>query len=250
MSDSVNLSLVVPCYNEEQRIPRFEKLWLEFAQTHGSKLFRVFPKIEIIFVNDGSRDRTEGMLKDAASRVSQSNITARYESLERNQGKGAAVRRGFQKSTGEWVLMTDVDLSCPLPQIFKLMDAQVDFALGSRALAESLILRAQTVGRPSLGRLFNFAMRAVTGIPFLDTQCGFKLLRGSLARSAAEQLIENRFAFDVELVLIANHMKASMIEVPVEWEHQEPSRVMVWKDGMQMISRVIALTVHHGRWRS
>lgn len=245
---SVSLSFVIPCYNEEQRIPRFEKLWEEFLVEKSQVLFESFPSVELIFVNDGSRDKTESLLRETTKRLQRDRVAARFESLEKNQGKGAAVRRGFQLSQGDWVLMTDVDLSSPLHQLFKLKQASVDFALGSRALAESHIVKAQTGGRPSLGRLFNRVMRIMTGIPFLDTQCGFKLLRGDLARKAASELIENRFAFDVELVLIANHLRATMAEVPVEWEHQEPSRVMVWKDGIQMISRVAALTLHHGRW--
>lgn len=242
------LSLVVPCYNEEVRIARFEKHWRKFIEENGQRLSALFPEIEVVFVNDGSRDKTETSLKEAVLRMSRGAVRASYFSLPENKGKGAAVRKGFELVKGDWVLITDVDLSSPLDQLFKLIDAKVDFAMGSRALAESIILKAQRRGRPSLGRIFNRVMRLITGIPFRDTQCGFKLLRGSFAREAASQLIENRFAFDVELVLIASHLKQSIAEVAVEWEHQEPSRVMVWRDGLQMILRVVVLTFHHGRY--
>ncbi|MDB5038287.1 MAG: Polymyxin resistance protein ArnC, glycosyl transferase [Bacteriovoracaceae bacterium] len=92
-------------------------------------------------------------------------------------------------------------------------------------------------------------MRAITGIPFLDTQCGFKLIRGDLARKIGDLQTENRFAFDVELVLLAHKLGATVSEVPVEWAHQESSRVVVWRDGIQMASRVVVLAGKWGRWK-
>jgi glycosyltransferase involved in cell wall biosynthesis len=250
VSQTPNLSIVIPCYNEEQRILRFESEWKKFLVGHGTNLFQKFPRVEIIFINDGSKDRTDSLIREACGRLSTDIVSVSFASLSRNQGKGAAVRRGFEMARGDFVLMTDVDLSCPLSELFKLVDAHVDLALGSRALKDSLVLKAQGGGRPSLGRLFNSFLRLMTGIPFKDTQCGFKLIEGSLARRLASELRENRFAFDVELLLLANQAKASMKEVPVRWEHQEPSRVVVWRDGLQMSMRVISLAIEYGRWRT
>lgn len=238
----IDLSVVVPCYNEEERIPDFLRAFGRFAGLFENELFAVFPRIEIIIVNDGSVDSTEKKLKFLLPQLRRvyhrGVVSARVERLKINQGKGAAVRAGMMVSRGEWVLMTDVDLSTPLIELFKLKGCQVDFAFGSRALDESQILKHQRGIRPQLGRIFNRYMRAVTGLPFQDTQCGFKLIRGSLARMIAPRILENRFAFDVEMMLLAREFGASFSEVPVQWTHREPSRVSPLKDGMRMALKV------------
>ncbi len=245
----VSLSVVVPCYNEETRVPAFVRSFDEFLRLHGEKIFSLFENLEVVFINDGSRDNTEKLLAEAVLELSHKNVVARYESLLKNQGKGAAVRRGFQLSQGDVVLMTDVDLSTPLVDFFKLYETDGDLVLGSRAVKESRILKKQSRGRPQLGRYFNSFTRLLTGIPFLDTQCGFKLLKGDLARRLASQMTENRFAFDVELVLLANREGAQIREVGVEWTHQEPTRVVVWRDGIQMLMRVLVMAANYGRYR-
>lgn len=242
MTSAIDLSIVVPCYNEELRVPGFLKAFERFATRFEDELFALFPRIEIILVNDGSIDSTEKKLKfllPSLKRVYHRGlVSARVEKLPHNQGKGAAVRAGINTSKGKWVLMTDVDLSTPLVEIFKLKGAQVDFAFGSRALEDSTVHKSQRGLRPQLGRLFNRYMRSVTGLPFHDTQCGFKLIKGSLAREIAPHIVENRFAFDVEMMLLARRLKATMKEIPVQWTHREPSRVSPLKDGVRMAVKV------------
>jgi len=248
-----SLSLVVPCYNEEQRIPLFAVEWEQFRSQRRSDLRNLYSKIEIIFVDDGSRDRTYHLLQEIKEKIQRVDINGSVECvihrLPINQGKGAAVRTGILSSRGEWVLITDVDLSTPLHQLFRLQTHGVDIAMGSRALRDSKILRAQNGLRPFLGRGFNLFLRKVTGIPFYDTQCGFKLLRGPLAREIAKQMRENRFAFDIELLLLANKLQAKTAEVPVEWAHQEPSRVAPWSDGMKMAFKVMLFASRYPRWQ-
>lgn len=238
----VQLSVVVPCYNEETRVPDFLKSFARFATRFENELFALFPKIEIILVNDGSTDSTEKKLRFLLPQLKRvyhrGIVTARVLSLPVNKGKGAAVRAGLKDSHGDWILMTDVDLSTPLVELFKLKGAMVDFAFGSRALDESTIHESQRGLRPQLGRLFNRYMRVVTGLPFHDTQCGFKLIRGSLAREIAPMIRENRFAFDVEMILLARDHGATFKEIPVQWAHREPSRVSPFRDGVRMAVKV------------
>ncbi|MDB5038887.1 MAG: putative glycosyl transferase, partial [Bacteriovoracaceae bacterium] len=96
MSESVDLSIVIPCYNEEQRIPGFVISWEKFIRVESDRFFKTYPSVEIIFINDGSRDQTENLLKQVVPQLSNGTVIARFESLSMNQGKGAAVRRGFQ----------------------------------------------------------------------------------------------------------------------------------------------------------
>jgi len=240
----LGLSVVVPCYNEEERIDAFFQDWLTFSHKNEARLRAEFEHLELVFVNDGFTDQTRPKIeraipdllaKSPASLLAYVNLY----SLEVNEGKGAAVRRGLQESKGDWVLICDADLSTPLVEIFKFKDANVDLAFGSRGLKASNITQSQSGLRPLLGRIFNFWMRAFTGLPFSDTQCGFKLLKGDLARNIGPRIRENRFAFDVEMLLLAAGESAVLREIPVEWAHREPSRVSPLKDGLRMARKVI-----------
>ncbi|MBN8555381.1 MAG: glycosyltransferase family 2 protein [Deltaproteobacteria bacterium] len=246
----MKLSVVIPCYNEEIRLLTFKDEWLKFVFKFHEKIFSLFPSIELIFVNDGSKDQTLSILQSLSKDLASDKVSVKIESFEVNRGKGSVVRSGLLRSQGDWVLITDVDLSSPLKELFKLQNSQVDFAFGSRALSDSQITRSQNGLRPQLGRVFNKFMRFMTGIPFLDTQCGFKLIRGDLAREIATEMQENRFAFDVEMILLAHGRGASMKEIAVEWQHQEPSRVSPIKDGIRMAFKVIEFSKRFPHWDS
>lgn len=246
----MKLSVVIPCYNEEIRLRAFKDEWLKFIFQSNEKLFTPFPAIELVFVNDGSKDQTLSILQSLSKELASDKVSVKIESFDINRGKGSVVRAGILRSQGDWVLITDVDLSSPLNELFKLYSAQVDFAFGSRALSDSQITRSQNGLRPQLGRLFNKFMRLMTGIPFLDTQCGFKLIRGDLAREIAVEMKENRFAFDVEMILLAHARGASMKEIAVEWQHQEPSRVSPLKDGIRMAFKVVEFSKRFPHWDS
>jgi len=242
------LSIVVPCYNEVIRIPRFEESWKAFLASSMSRLQKDFSQIEVIFVNDGSKDETLTALQSLAPRLASSYVSPFVLSLPQNQGKGAAVQKGLQESHGDWILMTDVDLSSPLEEIFKLLQFSEDIVFGSRAVAESDIQVSQGGLRPLLGRAFNLYSRIMSGLPYKDTQCGFKLMRGNLAREIAGELTEKRFAFDIELLMLARQRGATMREVGVVWRHQEPSRVEPLKDGLRMLVKVTELALRRLPW--
>ncbi|MBE0656343.1 MAG: glycosyltransferase family 2 protein [Bryobacteraceae bacterium] len=214
-----SLTIVIPAYNEQGRLPAT----LEAVLAHMDGLNLDFA--EVVVVNDGSRDATAQVARDAASR------DARIRLVENpgNRGKGYAVRHGLREAKGEWVLFTDADLSAPIEELAKLTAAVeakgADGAIGSRALDRSLIGVHQSPFREMSGRFFNLVMRMITGLPYRDTQCGFKLVSSKAAALlAAKQQIEG-FGFDVELLYIAKKHGLKILEVPVRWNNVEGTKV-------------------------
>jgi dolichyl-phosphate beta-glucosyltransferase len=227
LAAEVRLSIVVPAFNEEQRLPAtLERIG---AFLEGRPDLR---PAEIIVVDDGSSDRTAGT---AAGCAAPAGVALRLVRLGHNRGKGAAVRAGFAASGGAKVLLSDADLATPIEEIDKLLASGAAFAVGSRGLQRELIARRQPLPRDSMGRMFNLALRALGLTSFRDTQCGFKLVDGVLARRlAAEQRLDG-FAFDVELLARAARYGVTIAEVPVRWYHMEASRVRPLRHGVQML---------------
>ena len=163
-------------------------------------------------VNDGSRDRTAEIAHAAGVRVVDN---------PGNRGKGYSVRHGMLEAAGDWALFSDADLSAPIEELEKLWaavereDAQA--AIGSRALDRSLIGVHQPAFRENMGRVFNFLMRLETGLPFRDTQCGFKLFQTSAAREIFKRQRLDGFGFDVEVLFIAKRLGYRTLEVAVRW---------------------------------
>lgn len=218
-----SLSIVIPAYNEQQRLPAtLERIaaWLET---------KPLDFVEILAVNDGSTDRTADVVREAAAR------DPRIRLLENpgNRGKGYAVRHGMQKARGEWVLFTDADLSAPIEDLDRLEAAvereSADGAIGSRALDRSLVLKHQSPMRELSGRLFNLCMRLITGLPYRDTQCGFKLFRRDVAQCVAARQRSDGFGFDVEILFIARKHGYRIVEVPVRWANVEGTKVSLAK---------------------
>lgn len=209
----------MPAYNEEARLPetlrRIEKY---FSQTEWS--FH-----EILVVDDGSTDRT---LEEAIC-FANGNPNIRVLRNPGNRGKGFSVRHGMLEARGEWRLFSDADLSTPIEELDKLWQTvqqrKVDVAIGSRALDRSLIGIHQPGLRETAGKVFNFVMRLATGLPFADTQCGFKIFRADAAREVFSRQRLERFGFDVEVLFIARKLGYSAAEVPVRWNHAEGSKV-------------------------
>jgi dolichyl-phosphate beta-glucosyltransferase len=155
-----------------------------------------------------------------------------------NRGKGYSVRHGMLEAKGEWVLFSDADLSAPIEELDKLV-AEVrrtgaDVAIGSRALDRSLIGVHQSVFREYAGRFFNILMRLFTGLPFWDTQCGFKLFRGEAAQAVFRRQQIERFGFDAETLFITRLRGYRIIEVPVRWNHVEGTKVSMFRDSVNM----------------
>jgi glycosyltransferase involved in cell wall biosynthesis len=200
-----SISIIIPAFNEEKRLPST----LEAVRRHldgGGWEFS-----EIVVVDDGSTDGTVGVARAAGARVVED---------PGNRGKGYAVRHGMLEAEGAWLLFSDADLSSPISELAKLWDraaAGARVAIGSRALNRSLIGVHQPWYREVMGRMFNLAMRIATGLPFHDTQCGFKLFEAEAARQIFRRQKLDGFGFDVEALFIARRLGYQVAEVPVQW---------------------------------
>jgi len=218
-----SLTIVIPAYNEEQRLPATLARIREWIET------RPMDFVEILVVDDGSRDGTAEVVRRAAAG------DPRIVLLQNpgNRGKGYAVRHGMQKAGGEWVLFTDADLSAPIEDLARLEEAvereSADGAIGSRALDRRLVLKHQSALRELSGRIFNLCMRCITGLPYRDTQCGFKLFRREVAQCVAARQQADGFGFDVEILYIARKHGYRILEVPVRWANVEGTKVSLLK---------------------
>jgi len=210
---------VIPAYNEEKRLPptlEAIRYYLDSAP---------FGDAEIVVVDDGSSDRTPELV-EAAGRED-----TRFRLLRNpgNRGKGYSVRHGMLEARGEWILFTDADMSAPIGELTRLLEAaraqNATIALGSRGLDRSLIGVHQSAWREASGIFFNRVMRLVTGLPFADTQCGFKLYRRDAAQAIFPLQRLNGFGFDVEDLYIARVRGIPAIEVPVRWNNVEGTKV-------------------------
>jgi dolichyl-phosphate beta-glucosyltransferase len=214
-----SLSIVVPAYNEEARLPA------TLARIAQWLAGRTFSFCEVVVVDDGSADGTAAFVEQHKP----TNPCLRLLRNPGNRGKGYAVRHGMLDAGGEWILYTDADLSTPIDEVDKLYTAAeregAVIAIGSRAVDRSLVSVHQSTFREYSGRFFNIAMRSLTGLPFEDTQCGFKLFQRSAARTVFSLQQLDGFSFDVEDLVIANRCGLRAIEVPVRWANVEGTRV-------------------------
>jgi dolichyl-phosphate beta-glucosyltransferase len=221
-SMSLLLSIIIPAYNEEQRIaPSLDKI-LQFLTTasYGA---------EVVIVNDGSSDNTEAYVLSRVDEFRQAGVELRVLTNRPNRGKGYSVKRGVKESRGEIALFTDADLSSPITEAPKLLEPiienRADVTFGSRALNRQLIGERQPLYRDFGGRVFNFLLRTITGLQFQDTQCGFKAFRRRESLPVFEMQSIERFGFDPETLFIAQKIGLRLLEVPVIWNDVEGSKV-------------------------
>ena len=233
-----SLSIVIPAYNEEKRLPQTLRQVLDWF-VRGNFSFR-----EVIVVDDGSRDGTARVVEEFAN----TNANLRLARNPGNRGKGYAVRHGMLEAKGEWILYTDADLSTPITEIEKLCRAAREqnaaIAIGSRAVDRSLVEVHQPALRELSGRCFNLVMRAVTGLPFRDTQCGFKLYRADAARQVFSRQQQEGFSFDVEDLLIAKKLGVRAVEVPVRWANVEGTKVRL-SQGIKSFLDLVKIRMDH-----
>ncbi len=231
---SPELSIIIPAYNEEKRLPR------TLVELGKSVECGELPKnIEVLVINDGSSDATKDILPPLGSPIWK-NITYCLITIP-HAGKGYAVREGLRRTRGNWVLMADADLSTSFA-MYRLLKARArDGSIASRGLKDSKITVHQPGQRHNLGRLFNHFVRLATGLRFYDTQCGFKLFTKEAAEIAGKYITLPGFAFDVEMLMILERAGFQIIEVPVEWAHMEDSRVQAFPDGLNMGLAILEL---------
>src|SRR5438105_637452 len=232
-----SFSVAIPCFNEAIRIGNTVRATLDYLSAES-------PDAELIVVNDGSTDATASIVREA---LRGARVQTRLLENFPNRGKGAAVRSGLLAATKPIGLFFDADLSTPLTEIPKLIEpianGDVDLAFGSRALDRKLIGVHQPWRREQAGRVFNLIVRLATGMPFWDTQCGFKAFRLDVCGPILEKAHTIGFAFDVELLFLAYHAELRLREIPVRWNHAEGSKVRVIHDSLRMLREVIALRI-------
>jgi len=223
------LSIVIPAYNEEKRIGASLQELQHFLPQY-------FEQSEVIVVNDGSSDKTSQVVK-AFERTDGSHRLTLIE-LDKNQGKGAAVKAGVEQASGDYILFMDADLSTPLTEISKVLlplQAGKDIVIGSRAVKTSNILERQPFYRESMGKMFNLLVRLLVIDGISDTQCGFKAFRRDAAKEIFNCLETMRFGFDVEVLLWAKVLKYTIEEVGVTWINSPHSRVSPIRDSLEML---------------
>lgn len=241
----VFLSIVIPAFNEERRLPRSLDQVLAYLNTHKHST-------EIVVVDDGSSDGTAKVASEFARKFPQ----VRLIRNPGNRGKGFSIRHGVRESRGEWVLFSDADLSAPIEEMEKLFQAvereKAQVAIGSRAMDRTLIGVHQSWFRENAGRLFNLLMRLIVGLPFWDTQCGFKLFRRDAAEQAFGKGLIDGFGFDVEVLFIAQSRGHKIVEVPVRWNHADGTKLSLFGDSVKMFTDLLRVRWNQvlGKYRS
>jgi dolichyl-phosphate beta-glucosyltransferase len=235
-STDPELSIVIPSYNEELRLPA------TLEQIAGY-LFSLGGETEILVVDDGSKDRTA----EVAESFRKMFPNLRVISNGVNRGKGFSVRHGMLEARGRAVLFTDADLSAPIEEAPKLLEAlkTYDVAIGSRALDRSLITVHESRFREFAGIVFNTIVRLILRLPFVDTQCGFKAFRRERCQIIFKQQRIERFGFDPELLYLARHHGLRTVEIPVRWGHSPATKVNMLRDSIQMFFDIFTI-----RWNS
>jgi dolichyl-phosphate beta-glucosyltransferase len=231
-------SLVIPAFNEADRIGKTLRESLRYLETTS-------PDSELIVVNDGSTDATSEVVREVFAGPS-SIATCLLEHFP-NRGKGAAVREGLLAARKPIGLFSDADLSTPIEEAPKLIEpiaaGELDVAFGSRALDRGLIGDRQPWRREQGGRVFNLIVRLSTGLPFWDTQCGFKAFRLDVFRPILQAAKTDGFGFDVELLYLGRKAHLRMKEIPVRWNHNEGSKVSFLRDSVRMLREIAALRI-------
>jgi glycosyltransferase involved in cell wall biosynthesis len=228
-----DLSIIIPAYNESDRIAGPLRTIIEYLRTQPFTA-------EVIVVSDGSSDDTMSAADAVFSEYP--DLSGRSVGYEKNRGKGYAVKTGMLAAEADIVLFSDADLSTPIEELHKLVDpiksGEFDVTFGSRALDRSLIGTHQPWRREQGGKVFNLVVRLMTGMPYWDTQCGFKAFSMPRFRPLLDVMQIERFGFDVEFLYVARLHGLRLQEIPVRWNNDDRSKVNVLRDSVRMFDEV------------
>ena len=242
-ADPTSISIVIPAYNEGRRLRRACTLVTEFLNAGGYDW-------ELIVVDDGSKDRTreiaEAYMQQHPTRMT---VIGRDENL----GKGATVRQGVLAATKSIVVFTDADQATPieeLPKFIEQLEAGADVVMGSRYLGESNVMQKQSLLRRLLSRSGNLLIRVVLGLPYTDTQCGFKAMTKQAAQTIFERLTITRWGFDIEAIVIARTHRLKVVEIPVKWHDGGESKLRAGRVAIATLREllVIRMNLMKGRY--
>jgi dolichyl-phosphate beta-glucosyltransferase len=228
-----SISIIVPAYEEQERLGDSIRRILAYVE-------RETPSAELIVVDDGSKDKTAETAEKVAREFP--GVKTKVIRYETNRGKGYAVKTGLLASGANIAVFSDADLSTPIEELPKLVkpiqSGEYDVTFGSRALDRSLIGTHQPWRREQGGKVMNLIIRTMSGLPFADTQCGFKAFNMSKFRPLLEAMTIDRFGFDVEFLFVAAHHKLRLKEIPVRWNNVEGSKVNVVRDTRRMFTEL------------
>ena len=227
------LSVVIPAYNEEQRLPRTIEQVERFLHSRPDPY-------ELILVDDGSADGTRDVMDRAEARYG----TVRIEVLPQNRGKGRALAVGVAAARGAEVLVTDADLSTPIDELPKLqaaLDAGAGIAIASRAVKGSRVEISQPFYRVLMGKAFNLIVQLFLLPGIWDTQCGFKLFRADVAHEVFARLSTDGFGYDPEVLYRAKQKGVRIVEVPVVWRNSAPTKVLAFRSSLDMFLHVLRI---------
>ena len=231
------LSIVIPAYNESARIEATLGRVMSCVETEGWDA-------EVLVVDDGSKDDTAAIVERWMSHFPRLHLIKNPG----NRGKGYSVRNGLLQAAGNVVMFTDADLSAPMEEASRLIAAiaaGADVAIGSRWMDRTRQTIHQPLYRQFFGRCFNAITRGVMGLPFKDTQCGFKAFRRDTAQIIFRLQRIERWGFDPEILFIARKLKYKIVEVPVTWGHDERTRISYLRDGFHMLREMAVI-----RWNA
>lgn len=231
-----DISIVIPAYNESERLGAPLRAIIKYAEKSATA-------IEIIVVDDGSSDDTADIAKIAFAE--NPDVPSNVIRYDENRGKGYAIKMGLLAANADIALFTDADLSTPSEEMSKLTDPikrdEFDLTFGSRALDRSLIGTHQPWVREQGGRVVNFMIRKISGLPFSDTQCGFKAFNMVKFRPLLNVMTIDRFGFDVEFLFVANYHGLRLAEIPVRWNDVAGSKVSAIRDTRRMVNELIQI---------
>jgi dolichyl-phosphate beta-glucosyltransferase len=225
------LSVVIPAYNEERRLPGTIEQIERYLDGRGVTY-------ELILVDDGSADGTRQVMDEAATR----NPRVRVEALPSNRGKGRALAAGVAVARGDEVLVTDADLSTPIEELEKLeaaLKAGAGVSIASRSVKGSRIEVPQPIYRVLMGKAFNLIVQIALLPGIWDTQCGFKLFRADVAHPVFAALTTDGFGYDPEVLYLAKRRGVRIAEVPVVWRNSAPTKVMAIRSSLDMFKHVV-----------
>ena len=238
---SPRLSIIIPAYNEAARIGATLERVLSCVRERGWQA-------EVLVVNDGSTDGTAAVVQHWARTHPELHLIEN----QGNCGKGFSVRNGLLQASGTIVMFTDADLSSPIEEaerLFETIAAGADVAIGSRWLDRQKQTKHQPLYRRFFGRCYNWLTRTVMGLPYRDTQCGFKAFRREAAQCIFRLQTIERWGFDPEILFIAQKLHLRIVEVPVTWGHDERSRISYLRDGTQMLREMMEIRSNSLRGR-
>lgn len=240
MPISPYLSIVIPAFNEQDRLRRTLPVLRKYLQEQSYDW-------ELIVVDDGSCDQTHAVAKEFFP-----GNNLRVLRNPGNRGKGYSVKQGVLAAQGEVVLLTDADFSTPIHYFDTLrsrLEEGYDIVIGSRSLEDSVVPVRQPWYRQGMGRIFNRLVQAVVMQGFIDTQCGFKCFKRETAGPLFNKMTIDRFSFDVEFLFLAKKRGLKILEVPVEWKNVLQSRVRIIRDSIRMFLDIFRIRLNDWRGR-